>query len=362
MFVFVFANLFVIPLFFVSHPRPGDVARHFVIPSIHGGATSTAVLLIIAMVGTTVAPWQLFFQQSNIVDKRITPRWINYERIDTCLGAVIVVVGAGALICASAFAFAHTPYFGHFVDAGATATGLNHTLGPPAGAFFAIVLLNASLIGAGALTLATSYAVGDMLGTRASLHRSWREAKLFYGLFAALIAGAAAIVLIPGAPLGVITEAVQALAGVMLPSGTVFLLLLCNDREVLGPWRNPLWLNAIATVIVGIIVLLSLMLMATTVFPGIDVTTFALSGAGALVLVLLVIGLLVLRTRRKGADAPAGEELPRIPREQWTMPPLALLGRPQWSRGRRLTMLTMSGYLAVAVILLAVKAVQLAGG
>ena len=86
--------------------------------------------------------------------------------------------------------------------------------------------------------------------------------------------------LIPGAPLGVITTAVQALAGVLLPSATVFLLLLCNDREVLGPWRNPPWLNVLATVIVAVLVLLSLILMATTVFPSIDVTTVALVGGG----------------------------------------------------------------------------------
>ena len=122
MFVFVFANFLVIPLFFMAHPDGSQIAQHFFIPGIQGGANSTSVLLIIAMVGTTVAPWQLFFQQSNIIDKRITPRWISYERIDTWIGAVVVVIGAAALICVSAFAFAGTPYFGHFTDAGATAT------------------------------------------------------------------------------------------------------------------------------------------------------------------------------------------------------------------------------------------------
>src|ERR1700733_14082216 len=149
MFVFVFANLLVIPLFFLAHPDGGQVIHHFFDPGIEGGATSTSVLLIIAIVGTTVAPWQLFFQQSNIIDKRITPRWINYERLDTWIGAFVVVVGAAALMCVSAFAFAHTSYFGHFTDAGGTASGLENVLGPPAGAFFALVLLNASLIGAG---------------------------------------------------------------------------------------------------------------------------------------------------------------------------------------------------------------------
>ena len=362
MFVFVFANLLVVPLFFLGHPHGDQIARGFVVPGIQGGATSTSVLLIIAIVGTTVAPWQLFFQQSNVIDKRITPRWINYERLDTWIGAVVVVVGAGALICVSAFAFAGTRYAGHFVDAGATARSLENVLGTPAGAFYALVLLNASLIGAGALTLATSYAFGDITGARSSLHRSFREQPGFYMLFALVIAGAAAIVLIPGAPLGVITLAVQALAGVLLPSASMFLLLLCNDRAVLGPWCNRAWLNVLAVVIEGVLLLLSLILMATTVFPHIDVTAFTVVGAAVISAGLLVFGALVLRGRRRRGPVKPPASGPRVPREQWTMPPIALLERPVQSTGRRVAMLALEGYLLLAVAMLIVKAVQLAGG
>jgi len=362
MFVFVFANLLVIPLFFMAHPHGGTVARDFVVPGIQGGASSTSVLLIIAMVGTTVAPWQLFFQQSNVIDKRITPRWINYERVDTWIGAAVVVIGAGALLCVSAFAFAGTPYFGHFTDAGATAEALDHTLGSTAGAFYAVVLLNASLIGAGALTLSTSYAFGDVFGTRSSLHRKFSDAKTFYAIFAGMIAAAAAIVLIPGAPLGVITEAVQALAGMLLPSASVFLLLLCNDPEVLGPWRNRPWLNAVASVVVSVLVLLSLILMTTTVFPGVDVAREALIGGAVLAAALAGFGLRTMRQRRgAGPPAPTAPEGDEVPREHWTMPPLALLRRPEWSSGRKAAMLALQAYLLVSVIILVVKAAQLAG-
>jgi Mn2+/Fe2+ NRAMP family transporter len=285
------------------------------------------------MVGTTVAPWQLFFQQSNIIDKRITPRWINYERLDTCIGAVVVVIGAAALIGVSAFAFQHTPYFGHFTDAGGTAAALDKVLGSTAGAFFAIVLLNASLIGAGALTLSTSYAFGDVFGTKSSLHRSFKEEKTFYLIFAGLIVGAAAIVLIPGAPLGVITLAVQALAGVLLPSASVFLLLLCNDREVLGPWCNKMWLNVLASVIVATLILLSLILMATTLFPKINVTMVTLIGSAGLALGLLVFGLALLRSRRGAEAVTVIETAPEVPREQWTMPPLAIVKAVQLGGG-----------------------------
>ena len=360
MFVFVFANLLVVPLFFLARPDGAQVMHNFVVPGIEGGATSTSVLLIIAIVGTTVAPWQLFFQQSNIIDKRITPRWINYERVDTWIGAVVVVVGAAALMCVSAFAFAHTPYFGNFTNAGATASALEQVLGPPAGAFFALVLLNASLIGAGALTLATSYAFGDIFGTKSSLHRKFSDAKGFYALFALVIAGAAAIVLIPGAPLGVITEAVQALAGVLLPSASMFLLLLCNDREVLGPWCNRTWLNVLAVVIEAVLLLLSLILMATTVFPKLDVAKFALIGGAVMLVALTVFGAVAIASRRRGAVAI--KTTPGVPREQWTMPPIALLRRPKQSAGRRAAMLAMEGYLLVAIAMLVVKAVQLAGG
>jgi Mn2+/Fe2+ NRAMP family transporter len=314
------------------------------------------------MVGTTVAPWQLFFQQSNIIDKRITPRWINYERLDTWIGAIVVVIGAAALIAVSAFAFGHTHYFGHFTDAGATATGLDHVLGSIPAAFFAVVLLNASLIGAGALTLSTSYAFGDVFGTKSSLHRSFSDAKLFYGIFSALIAGAAAIVLIPGAPLGVITLSVQALAGVLLPSASVFLLLLCNDREVLGPWRNATWLNVLAIVIVAVLVLLSLILMATTLFPSINVTTFSIMGAAVLTAGLLAFGAAFLRSQRGAKGVQVVGAQPQPPKEQWTMPPLTLLARPRASTARKVAMVSLEVYLLVAIALLIVKAVQLAGG
>jgi Mn2+/Fe2+ NRAMP family transporter len=360
MYVFVAANFLVVPLLVMVHPDLGTVAHDTVAPSIAGGAGSTAVLLIIAIVGTTVAPWQLFFQQSNIIDKRITPRWINYERADTVTGAFVVVIGAGAILAVTAFAFAGTPAAGHFGDAGTVAAALRHHVGPAAGACFAIVLLNASLIGAAAVTLSTSYAFGDVFGASHSLHRGFREAKTFYGTFALMVCAAAGIVLLPGAPLGLITTSVQALAGVLLPSATVFLLLLCNDRAVLGPWVNRPWLNAVAAVIVGVLVELSLVLVASTAFPGLNVTHVFTYLSVALVVGLAAAGVYaLLRRAPAGAAAAAAQAIPRERRHTWTMPPLALLERPVWSPGRRAAMLLLRGYLVVAVALLVVKTVQL---
>jgi NRAMP (natural resistance-associated macrophage protein)-like metal ion transporter len=357
MYVFVVANFLVIPLLVLAHPHVGDIAKHTFVPSIDGGVSSTAVLLIIAVVGTTVAPWQLFFQQSNIIDKRITPRWINYERADTVIGAFVVVIGAGALIAVTAFAFGGTSDFGRFSDAGATASELARHLGSTAGVFFAIVLLNASLIGAAAVTLATSYAFGDVFGAKHSLNRGPLDAKLFYASFSLMVIAAAGVVLIPGAPLGLITTSVQALAGVLLPSATVFLLLLCNDREVLGPWSNPTWLNAIASVIIGMLIELSLILMASTLFPSVNVTDLFLYLS--LVFLVVLIGIAAFFLRNRPGVAVEVEKLPKERRSTWTMPPLALLERPVWSPGRKGAMLLLRGYLVLAVLLLVIKTVQL---
>jgi hypothetical protein len=237
------------------------------------------------------------------------------------------------------------------------ATGLHRFVSPAAGAIFAVLLADASIVGASAVTLATSYAFGDMFGLRHSLHRGVREAKLFYASYTAMVVIAAAIVLVPHAPLGLITTAVQALAGVMLPSSTVFAVLLCNDRAVLGPWVNRPWLNAVASVIVGALLVLSLILVISTVFPAIDVTRLLLVLGGTGGLALAGGGGWRWFTRR---GAPTVPEVSRAERENWRMPALALLERPAWSIGRRVAVTALGGYLVVSIVMLLVKAIQLA--
>ncbi|PPJ02073.1 manganese transporter [Nocardia nova] len=361
MFVFIAITLLQIPMLLLSHPEWGRAAKDFVVPGVRGGVTSDAVLLIIAIVGTTVAPWQLFFQQSNIVDKRITPRFIGYERADTTLGAFVVVIGAAALMMTADYAARTTATTGQFTDAGEIA----HLLGDidrALGAIFAIVLLDASIIGAAAVTLATSYAFGDVFGIKHSLHRGFRDAKQFYLSYIAMVTLAAAIVLIPGAPLGLITTAVQALAGLLLPSASVFLLLLCNDPQVLGPWVNRTWLNVVAGIIVAALLLLSGILMATTLFPGIDVVATAgwLTGTLAVLAILTTAGLRWIQ-RRTPAPVPAAVA-DRADRDHWRMPPLTLLEPVTWSAGTKLGMLALRAYLIVGAILLVIKAIQLGRG
>ena len=142
---FCAGSLLLIPLYLVSHPSGAQMARGFVTPGLPGGSgqMATVMLLIIGIVGTTVAPWQLFFQQSYVVDKRITPRFIRYEKVDLWIGIVIVVVGAAALMGATAAAFAGTPAAGHFTDATGLAHGIAAHAGRVAGVVFAVALLDA---------------------------------------------------------------------------------------------------------------------------------------------------------------------------------------------------------------------------
>ena len=183
------------------------------------------------------------------------------------------------------------------------------------------------------MTLATSYAFGDVFGMRHSLHRGIREAKFFYGTYAGMVAVAGAIVLIANdSILGLITTAVQALAGILLPSASVFLVLLCNDRDVIGPWINKTWLNVVASGIVSILLMLSLILVITTSDP-VDRRHKAARGPGAASWQSRIApgeadgcG----RGQSRGAPQPdmsAGEK------ENWRMPPLHVVaaGRP----GRR---------------------------
>ena len=363
MFAFIAVSLVLVPLALMSGPHYGSIFYHFVVPGVQGGVTSDAVLLIIAIVGTTVAPWQLFFQQSNVIDKRITPRFISYERGDTTLGAFVVVGGATAILITAVYAARLPGVAGHFTDALGVADALRR-YGQVYGSLFAIVLLDASIIGASAVTLSTSYAFGDVFNMKHSLHRSFKDAKPFYASYSAMIAVAAAIVLIPGAPLGLLTTLVQALAGILLPSASCFLLLLCNDREVLGPWVNPRWLNILAAFIVGVLVMLSGTLVITTLFSNLNasLTAIWLSAALAAAALIYLGWQRATRSRRPPRQPHPKTGMSEAERLSWRMPPLALLKPVEWSSGTKLAMLMLRGYLVISVLLLIVKAIQLGTG
>jgi Mn2+/Fe2+ NRAMP family transporter len=361
MFVFVFANFLVIPLLILAHPHAGAIVHGYVTPGIAGGVNSTAILFVIGVVGTTVAPWQLYFQQSNIVDKKITPRWINYERADTIIGSGVTVVAATLIIGATAFAFSgHAHLAGNYQGGLAVARGLGETIGHAAGTLFAIILLNASLVGAASVTLTSAYAYGDLAGKRGSLNRSFNEARSFYLAFSALIALAAGIVLIPHVNLAVFVLAVQAFAGILLPIAMVFALLLCNDREILGPWVNRPWLNVLAGIVISVLIGMSVILMVATVFSHVPVVILGGVIGAALV---AGVGVGITLARHTLADERAlGASDSRVGRERWQMPSAALLRPMVMSKGRQHVLHGLFGYLIFAAGLLLFKAVALGLG
>ncbi len=264
----------------------------------------------------------------------------------------------------TAATFAGQSEFGNFTDAGGIAAGIEKYVGKTAGVMFAIALIDAALIGASAVSLSTAYAIGDTFSARHSLHRKVTEAKGFYAVYFVLIAIAAAIVLTPGSPLGLLTVAVQVLAGVLLPSATVFLLLLCNDKPVLGPWVNTRWLNYFTGAVIAALVILSVILTVSVLFP--DATNeqviLGILGGGGIVAVIAALVIMAL-SQNGGSGAPA-EEVAAAPmsRHAWRMPPLDQLPPAKLSLAAKTWMGVLRLYLVVAGGLVLFRIVMLAIG
>ncbi|HDR8948448.1 TPA: Nramp family divalent metal transporter [Burkholderia vietnamiensis] len=359
----VFASLLLIPIVIMVHPAPTQIAHDFLVPQMpKDSKLSEVMLLIIGIVGTTVAPWQLFFQQSYVIDKRITPQFIKYQKADLWIGIVMVVVGAVAMIAFAAQTFGGQPEFGNFTNALGIANGLEKYYGRVPGVFFAIALIDASIIGALAVSLSTAYAIGDTLAVKHSLHRKPSDAKAFYAVYIGLIIVAAALVLTPGTPLGLLTNLVQTLAGVLLPSATVFLLLLCNDKAVLGPWANSKRLNWFTAAIIAVLVMLSVILTAAVLFP--DISDAHILGVliGGTVIGAVLAFAVKLYERKQGVQA-IEDNLPAMTqaeRDNWRMPAMETLAPARLSLSSRMWMLVLRGYLVIAAGLLIVKLIVLA--
>jgi len=280
-----------------------------------------------------------------------------YEKADLWIGIVVVIVGAVGLMAFTAATFAGQPEAGNFTDAGGIAAGLEKYVGAAPATLFAIALIDASIIGASAVSLASAYALSDMLALKHSLHRKATDAKGFYLVYSGLIAAAAILVLIPGVPLGLITMGVQTLAGVLLPSATVFLLLLCNDQAVLGPWVNGRWTNLFTGAVIAVLVLLSVVLTASVLYPDITGGTILTILGGGGVAALIVAGVTLLLGKRAADAEPVPD---RALRPGWRMPPLQQLAPNRITGATRVWMLVLRGYLLVAVGMVLFRLVQLA--
>ena len=232
------------------------------------------------------------------------------------------------------------------------AHGISAHLGVAAGAVFAIALLNASLLGACVVSLSGSYAVAEVLGIKHSLHRSWRDARTFHASFAAIVALAAGIVLLPRLPLGAVTTLVQAFAGILLPSTLVLLLILCNDKHLLGPLTNGRWLNATAIAAVAVVLALSTLLTITTVLPRLNLDSALTASAGVLIAGGLALATSHLRNKR---PSPTANALTPWQRRTWSTPALELVKPASPTRPRLLALAILRCYILLIAGLLVLK-------
>ena len=209
------------------------------------GSLQLFLLLLASNIGATVTPWMLFFQQSAVVDKGITPKDIPQQRLDTAIGAVVAAAaGIGALLMASVL-YLHHVNPGLLQGGAGFAEALQPITGYPIAAVFSLGLVEAGALATMTISASTAYAVGEALEGPHSFNRKVSDAPAFYAFNIGVAVVAAAVVLIPGAPLLAITLNANLLATVLMPAALVFLLMLANDRELMGPRSNPVWLNLV---------------------------------------------------------------------------------------------------------------------
>jgi Mn2+/Fe2+ NRAMP family transporter len=250
---------------FSLHPPAGEIARGSLIPGMPpGGLTPDLIFLVVAIVGTTVAPWQLFFQQSCIADKRLRFADIQWARLDTFLGACITITVAGCMMLAGNASRVHGF---HFTDPAQMAVDIGGFTNGFCRNAILLLMINAAVLGTTAISLSSAWAYGEIRGWPHSLQLPVRKAPGFYVVYGLSVAAAAGLVLIPRAPLQLIILGVQVLAGVMLPSAIIFLQLLLNDKELLGEHANKPWNNWVNWTIIIVLFILSLILAAQVAAP-----------------------------------------------------------------------------------------------
>lgn len=264
-------NLIFIPVAIMSHPDWSAVGGSFLdwspLPS--GGLNSSTVIILLSDIGATITPWMLFFQQGAVSDKGLAVRDIKLGRIDTGIGALLAALAAVACIIATAPLYIHHMNAGQY-GAAQFAQALVPYIGHVAATLFAIGILEAGLVAIVAISTSSAYAFGEVTQKAHSLNRPFREAKGFYSILFLVAALSGAIVLIPGFPLEFVVIIVNVLAVLTMPPAIGFLLLLVNDKEIMGEHRSGWFLNILG-VGVGVFVSLAGILYAITViFPNLQ--------------------------------------------------------------------------------------------
>ena len=274
---FCLFNLVYIPAAFWAMKTPTaptwlEVGRGTLIPNLPGGLSGEILMILLANIGTTIAPWMIFFQQSAVVDKGLDIKDIKYGQIETLVGSVMTCVVAAFIIIATGAALHHHNPPIMVDDAAKTAEALvpllPHGQGELARKLFAIGLFDAGFLGALCISLSSSWAVGEVFGWAHSLNKSVKDAPWFYVIYLGMLLTSGAVVLIPGAPLVQITMFVQVVAVTLLPSALIFLILILNDEQFMGEHTSTLWQNTANWAIVIFVTIMSSMFAISTMFPG----------------------------------------------------------------------------------------------
>jgi NRAMP (natural resistance-associated macrophage protein)-like metal ion transporter len=262
---FCLINSIYIPAAFMVHPSIKSILYNSVVPHFPpGGFSNEIFFMLMANIGTTIAPWMIFFQQSAVVDKNMKEKDMGWGKLDTAVGSFFTVMVAVFIIVVTG-----TVLFGSNIESAAQAAIKLMDVNKYLGTFLAIGLFDAGLLGAICISLASSWAFGEVFGWAHSLNNKVREAPWFYGFYFFALLSAGTVVLIPGAPLVLITLFVQVIAVTLLPAALVFLILLLNNEETMGKYKITLFQNiANISIVVGIIVL-STLYGISALFPNI---------------------------------------------------------------------------------------------
>ncbi|HXN47100.1 MAG TPA: divalent metal cation transporter [Bryobacteraceae bacterium] len=256
-------NLIYIPAAFLINPPMHEILRGALIPHFPpGGFTNELFFLLMANIGTTIAPWMIFFQQSAVVDKGLQEKDMVGGKVDTAVGSVLTVVVAIFCIILTA-----TLLPGQNINDAATAAMKFMSINKHLGACLAIGLFDAGFLGAICISLASSWAFGEVFGWAHSLNYKLKEAPWFYAYYIFVLVLAGTVVLIPGAPLVLITLFVQVIAVTLLPAALVFLILLLNDEETMGEYKNTLFQNVANIGITAMIIIVSTLYGISALFP-----------------------------------------------------------------------------------------------
>jgi Mn2+/Fe2+ NRAMP family transporter len=259
--VFCLLNLIYLPAAFLVNPSVSDILGG-VIPSLPFGLTNLFFFFVMANIGTTIAPWMIFFQQSAVVDKGLKEKDIKWERLDTFLGSIWTILIGIALIVITATLIPGSP-----VESAAEVALSLIPLNKYVGVAVAIGLFDAGFLGAVCISLASSWALGEVFGWSHSLNNKVSQAPWFYIFRLVVLCVAGIIVLIPNAPLILITLFVQVIAVTLLPAALTFLLLLLNQEEEVGKYKNTLFQNIVASIIIIAIIVLSTLYGVSALFP-----------------------------------------------------------------------------------------------